>query len=167
MKSIPERGDSSGEHDIQSKHSKNWNYDGGAASSIRIPQFFAASAALAIALVYTTASGAVASTDSHGCHATEPAVNTYVKVCFKTNGDQVWVLDREPDGASAVGYIQGPGGNYSYYCVNSLGAGNWAHCDRDFPENAYYVYRGYTKNGTNGELRHETDSAIEANVNGT
>lgn len=132
-----------------------------------MPRFYSGLAALSIAFVYMAPHSAAAASDSHGCNAiTEPSINTYVRVCFKTTGDQVWVQDRESDGASAVGRITTPSGQYNYYCKNSAGAGTWRYCNRNLPEGGPIGYRGYTKDGS-GPYLHETDLAFEYNVNGT
>src|SRR5689334_2746681 len=60
-----------------------------------------------------------------------------VKACFEAGGDKFWVKDTLADGESAgiywENYVEG-----QFYrkgeCINSLSAGTWGVCNKDFVE---------------------------------
>jgi hypothetical protein len=55
-------------------------------------------------------------------------------VCIKRDGDVVFVRDTDSDGRSALGQIGFTVANI-YVCRNAHGAGTWARCDFQWPEN--------------------------------
>lgn len=59
-----------------------------------------------------------------------------VEACYKANGDYLYVKDTKSDGYAAVAewHILGFEGRTGS-CVNKWGAGEWAVCNKDFPEN--------------------------------
>jgi hypothetical protein len=69
------------------------------------------------------------------------------KVCFQTKGDKIWVLDRKRDGRSALG-AWGVDGRFGY-CRNRSKYGNWARCNKDFPEytDVKFLAGTYNKSG--------------------
>ena len=55
------------------------------------------------------------------------------EVCFEIEGDEIWVQDQERDGRSAIAFWATDGPR-SGYCRNRSKFGNWAYCNKNFPE---------------------------------
>ncbi|MEV0730993.1 hypothetical protein [Polymorphospora sp. NPDC050346] len=84
------------------------------------------------------------------------------RICIDYDGDYVFVYDGEADGGSGLAEIYSSSGSYDFrYCRNAHGAGTWARCNFDWPEDATKrVYGGvpysYTNHPTSSELWHFT-----------
>ncbi|MFF1738057.1 hypothetical protein [Streptomyces sp. NPDC058247] len=56
------------------------------------------------------------------------------KGCFQHDGDIVWAYDSEADGMSAAVGVYTDYGRAAEVCINSLSAGTWATCNKDYSE---------------------------------
>ncbi len=71
-------------------------------------------------------------------------------VCFKPDGDKIYVKDTKGDHYSAVMRWYTDYGRWGT-CRNALGSGKWGVCDKDFAEQSHYLafratrYNGQTK----------------------
>lgn len=87
-------------------------------------------------------------TGSYACNTWHPDVI----VCFRPNGDDIFVLDDRADGHSAVGEwrLDSTGSHRrTGSCVNQLGKGHWGFCNKDFVEGLRFVYNGARYEGGN------------------
>ena len=85
------------------------------------------------------------------CDAGHISVNTYVKVCWETSNNRLWVQDREADGRRAVGLVLFGGSTWE--CQMTGGAGKWNWCEYPGWSNGTVIYfRGATRNGAEGAL---------------
>jgi len=63
-------------------------------------------------------------------------------VCIDYDGDYVYVYDNDADGGSGLAEIYSTNSSYNFrYCRNPHGAGTWARCNFDWPEDAYKEVR--------------------------
>jgi hypothetical protein len=87
-------------------------------------------------------------TGSYSCNTWHP----HVTVCFRPEGDDIWVLDKLADGHSAVGEWRLRTTSTVYRtgsCVSQLGKGYWGYCNKDFTGNLQFVYNGARYEGGN------------------
>jgi hypothetical protein len=70
--------------------------------------------------------------------------------CFEPDGDKFYVKDTKADGYSAVVRWYTDYGRWGT-CRNSLGAGKWAVCNKDFKEGYYIHWRVTRYNGDTGK----------------
>jgi hypothetical protein len=61
-------------------------------------------------------------------------------VCFRANGDQIWVFDSKSDGFSAVARWYTDYGRWGT-CRNAHGYNTWAVCNKDFKEGYEFSFR--------------------------
>ncbi|MFF8499186.1 hypothetical protein ACF07L_00830 [Streptomyces anulatus] len=81
----------------------------------------------------TEAVGAAKATPSSStCLGSTAAYGT--SGCFQHNGDIVWAGDTKKDGMSAAVGIYTDYGRAEEVCVNKLGSGTWATCNKDYRE---------------------------------
>ncbi len=80
--------------------------------------------------------------------------NDNVRVCFRSDGEWLYVQDREADGRSAYGQIA----NRDRHCRNPYGQGTWVRCNYSFREGSPVSFRGYTRDneGRINLMRNET-----------
>jgi hypothetical protein len=69
------------------------------------------------------------------------AENDNVKVCFREDGEWIYVRDKKADGRSAYGEIDGR----DRVCRNPYGQGAWARCNYSFREGSRVTFRGFTR----------------------
>lgn len=91
--------------------------------------------------------------DSYCSDGYDLAGNWVSTACFEPYGDKIWVYDARSDGHAADGYwmnwlVDGTTGKWTAYrdgdCWNSLTAGHWGYCNKDFYENSSLnYYNGY------------------------
>jgi len=85
-----------------------------------------------------------------GIYCTDPGETYGAWVCFESSGDDIWVKDTAPDGASAVAdwYV-----NYDRDtpdCVNSHGANTWHECTFDMREEGTIYFRARVYDASEG-----------------
>ena len=80
--------------------------------------------------------------------------NTISVGCFKWYGDDLYVVDHEADGKSAVLYWKLDNGARSGVCRNRFGKGNFARCFKDMPEErSIFIQAGVWNGGTKTKSR--------------
>jgi hypothetical protein len=92
----------------------------------------------------TAVAGTPPSFDPNDCIGLEVSGHIVMGTCFQPYGDKIWVEDTYGDGyaavASWVNYLRDASGNWDSYrsgsCTNSLTAGHWGVCNKDFYEDS-------------------------------
>ncbi|PTL54864.1 hypothetical protein [Paraconexibacter algicola] len=82
------------------------------------------------------------------------AENDNVKVCFRRDGEYLYVQDKAADGRSAYGQLA----DRDRHCRNPYGKGTWVRCDYSYREGSTVAFRGYTRDneGSINIMRNET-----------
>lgn len=81
---------------------------------------------------------------NHGCEV-KHVVDGHGEVCFRRQGDVLWVHDRAADSRSVVMTWNLERGDRNGSCRNSHGNETWAYCNKDFRRRQIIHYDGYTK----------------------
>jgi hypothetical protein len=82
-----------------------------------------------------------------GTHAPFCTSTSYTEVCVEPYGDKIFVKDlSSADSASAVARWYTNYGRWGT-CRNSLGAGHWAVCNKDFEESSLLTFRAAQYDG--------------------
>lgn len=93
---------------------------------------------------------AKATPSSSACLGSTTAYGT--SGCFQHNGDIVWAGDTKKDGMSAAVGVYTDYGRAEEVCVNKLGAGTWATCDKDYREGGDVRLRVLRYDGDTGKF---------------
>ncbi|MFD5700548.1 hypothetical protein [Streptomyces lasiicapitis] len=74
------------------------------------------------------------------------------KGCFQPHGDVVWSHDTEKDGMSAAVGVYTNYGRAAAVCINKLGVGTWATCNKDYSEDGDVRLRVLRYDGDTGKF---------------
>lgn len=109
---------------------------------------------------------AVASSGPSGSYACISTTGS--KVCYKADGDKIYVKDTKKDGFSAVMRWYTDYGRWGT-CRNKLGYGKWGVCDKNFAEydsNGDHYWLNYRASRYNGDTNKwvEPESELQAST---